>query len=88
MKIDESKMTPELFRKAAACKNVDELLALARESGFEVTKEEAEAYLAELSDYELNQETMEKVFGGGNNTYCYAVGGCAFKCSPLDGYDS
>ena len=33
---------------------------------FEVTKEEAEAYLAEMDDMELEEEALKKVAGGYN----------------------
>jgi nicotinate-nucleotide pyrophosphorylase len=46
------------------CKTADELMALAKAEGLDITKEEAEAYLAELADVELNEETLKKVAGG------------------------
>ena len=36
------------------CKNAEELMALAESEGITLTKEEAEAYLAEMEDVELN----------------------------------
>ena len=36
------------------CKTADELMALAKAEGFEITKDEAEAYFAELADVELD----------------------------------
>ena len=33
--------------------------------GIELTKEEAEAYLAELEDFELDSDVLQKVAGGG-----------------------
>ena len=36
------------------CKNAEELMALAESEGISLTKEEAEAYLAEMEDVELN----------------------------------
>ena len=44
----------ELIEKAMHCKNAEELMALARSEGITLTKEEAEAYLAEMEDVELN----------------------------------
>ncbi len=81
MELDRSKITPEMIQKAAACKNADELMALAKELGYEVTKEEAEAYLEELSGAELNPDALENVSGGIST--CYMVGGCAYKCGEL-----
>ena len=44
----------ELIEKAMHCKNAEELMALAESEGISLTKEEAEAYLAEMEDVELN----------------------------------
>ena len=62
----------ELIEKAMHCKNAEELMALARSEGITLTKEEAEAYLAEMEDMELNGEILNKVAGGScwSNTTC------------------
>jgi predicted DNA-binding protein len=62
----------ELIEKAMHCKNAEKLMALARSEGITLTKEEAEAYLAEMEDMELNGETLNKVAGGScwSNTTC------------------
>ena len=54
------------------CKNAEELMALAESEGITLTKEEAEAYLAEMEDMELNGEILNKVAGGScwSNTTC------------------
>ena len=44
----------ELIEKAMHCKNAEELMALAESEGISLTKEEAEAYLADMEDVELN----------------------------------
>ena len=49
------------------CETADELAALAKEEGFDITKEEAEAYLEEMKDIELDETMLKKVAGGG----CY-----------------
>ena len=46
------------------------------EEGYELTQEEAEAYLAELADVELDDETLNKAAGGDS---CYFVQ-CPSKC--------
>ena len=46
-------VTKEQIEKAMACETAEELMALAKEVGIELTKEEAEAYMAELEDFEL-----------------------------------
>ena len=62
----------ELIEKAMHCKNAEELMALAESEGISLTKEEAEAYLAEMEDMELNGEILNKVAGGScwSNTTC------------------
>ena len=64
MSINKDELTQEMILAAMQCKNVDELIALAKTGGYEVTEEEAEAYLKELEDYELDKETLQKVAGG------------------------
>ncbi len=81
MNIDKNNLTPEMIQQAMKCKSADELLALEKEAGCDMTREEAEAYLAEFSDFELNLDTLEKVSGGTKS--CYMVDGCAFKCGTL-----
>ena len=56
------------------CKNADELIALAKTGGFELTREEAEAFMAELTDVELDANTLKHVAGGG---FCYT------DCRPV-----
>ena len=48
MPINKNELTQEMIMKAMQCKDADELIALAKAEGKEITKEEAEAYLAEL----------------------------------------
>ena len=50
MPINKNELTKEMIEKAMQCKTVDELIALAKTEGFEITNEEAEAYMAELAD--------------------------------------
>ena len=52
MPINKKEITKEMLEKAMQCKTAEELIALAKAEGIEVTKAEAEAYLAELSDAE------------------------------------
>lgn len=64
MSIDKIELTKEQVAKAMACETADELMAMAKAEGIELTKEEAEAYLAELEDFELDEATLSKVAGG------------------------
>ena len=69
MSINKNELTKELIQKAMACKTAEELMATAKAMGYELTKDEAEAYLTELSDFELDSEALTKVAGGG----CYTA---------------
>ena len=64
MPIDKTKLTKELLDKAAKCETAEQLIALAKKAGCEITKAEAEAYLAELDNCELDNEELDKVAGG------------------------
>ena len=64
MPINKNELTKEMIEKAMQCKDADELIALAKSEGIELTKEEAEAYLAEMDDVELEAEALKKVAGG------------------------
>ena len=66
MPIDKSKLTKEMLEQAAACETAEELIALAKTEGVEITKEEAEAYLDELDNMELDTDTLAHVAGGGH----------------------
>ncbi len=64
MPINKNELTKEMLAKAMQCETADELIALAKTGGYELTKGEAEAYLAELADVELDEEVLQKVAGG------------------------
>ena len=66
MGINKNELTAEQVRKAMKCKDAAELMELSKSEGFEITQEEAEAYLEELSDFELDKENLDKVAGGYN----------------------
>ena len=63
-KLDLNSFTKEQIAMAKQCKTPEELIELAKKAGIELTKEQAEAYLDELQDVELDPETLEKVAGG------------------------
>ena len=64
MPINKNELTKEQIQKAMSCETAEELMALAKAEGIELTKEEAEAYMAEMEDIELDEETLAKVAGG------------------------
>ena len=72
MPINKNEITKEMLAKAMQCKNADELIALAKTGGIELTKEEAEAYMVELADVELDADTPKNVAGGGCYSECKA----------------
>ena len=59
-------LKPEMIEKAKAAKSAEELLALAKENGVEMTEEEAKAYFAELNSEscEIDDDDLENVSGG------------------------
>jgi predicted ribosomally synthesized peptide with nif11-like leader len=61
---DRNEITKEQIAKAMQCKSAEELIAFAKSEGIDITKEEAEAYLAEMNDVELDEEALKKVAGG------------------------
>ena len=61
---NENEPTREQIEKALACETAEELMALVKANGHEITKEEAEACMAELSDIELDKATLQQVAGG------------------------
>ena len=64
MAVNRKEITNEQIMKAAQCKTADELTALAKAEGFAITKEEAEAYMAEMDDMELDEQMLRNVAGG------------------------
>ena len=64
MSINKKEITKEMIMKAMQCKDADELIALAKAGGFDITKEEAGAYMAELADYDLDGEKLQAIAGG------------------------
>ena len=65
MEANKSEFTREQIQKAMACKTAEELMALAKAEGVDVTKEQAQAFLDEFADRELDEEAMKKIAGGG-----------------------
>ena len=53
-----------MMAKALQCKSADELIALAKTGGYELTKEEAEAYMADMADFELDTTSLKTIAGG------------------------
>ena len=64
MPIDKSKLTKEMLEKAMKCQTANELIAMAKTEGIEITKAEAEALFEKLQNEELDAGTLDKVAGG------------------------
>ncbi|SDC57217.1 nif11-like leader peptide domain-containing protein [Succiniclasticum ruminis] len=76
MAINKNEITKEMLEKAMQCKTADELMALAKSEGFEITKDEAEAYFAEFADVELDEKALRNVAGGScvtEGTSCWTL---------------
>ena len=56
-----NELSREQIEKAMACETAEELMAAAKSEGYELTKDEAEAYMA---DFELDEKTLAKAAGG------------------------
>ena len=81
MEIDKKKITKEQLKKALECKTAEELMALAKTEGYDITKEQAEAYLDEMENRQLDRRDLDKVAGGaGAGQSCYAY-------CPRDNWD-
>ena len=68
MPIDKSKLTDEMLAKAAMCQTAEQLIELAKTERMEITKAEAEAYLAEMDNVELDNAVLDKVARGIRNS--------------------
>ena len=64
---DEQKanFSQELIAKALDCETPEQLVELAKSEDIDLTLEEAEAYLSELDDIELDSQQLKAAAGGG-----------------------
>ena len=78
---DEQKanLSEELIAKAMQCETPEELVELAKTEGYDLTLEEAEAYLDEMDDFELDRQQLKSVAGG----YCPSDCGCRNQGYPF-----
>ena len=77
MESNGKEISSELMDKAAKCRTAEELLALAKENGIELTAEQAEAYLSAYQKGEITDEEMAAVAGGtrklSNSKSCFCL---------------
>ena len=64
--IDEQKanLSEEVIAKAMQCETPGQLVELAKTEGIDLTLEEAQAYLSEMDDIELDRQQLKAVAGG------------------------
>ena len=60
MLINKNELTKEKVAKLMSCETVEELMAVAKSEGIELTKEEAEAYMSEIDNKNLPLEDIAK----------------------------
>ncbi len=82
MPINRNEITKEMLAKAMRCINAEELIALAEKEGVALTKDEAEAYLAEMADIELEDRDLKNVAGG---ACWHCLDDCGVDTCPLQG---
>ena len=70
--INRNELTKEQIEKAMQCGTAEELIAAAKAEGIELTRDEAEAYMAELADFELDEAALQRAAGG--MSYCDTFG--------------
>lgn len=78
MPINEKQITQEMIVKAMQCESPEELREYAKSEGVDITEEEAKALFAELEDFELDNETLKQVAGGGLIDYVKDAGSTTF----------
>ena len=57
-------ITKEMLDAVILCTTPDELVDLAKSKGYDITQEQAEAYLEQFSSYELSDKELDNVSGG------------------------
>ena len=70
-KLNFQDIPQELLEQAMKCQDADELMELAKSQGYEFSKEEIEAYIAEFENLDLDDEQLDQIAGG---KVCYFVG--------------
>ncbi|MBR0261169.1 MAG: hypothetical protein IJQ85_05170 [Selenomonadaceae bacterium] len=66
----KANLSEELIAKAMQCETPEQLIELAKSEGIELTLDEAQAYLAEMDDFELDRQQLKAVAGGWDNSQC------------------
>ena len=82
---NEKEITKEQIYEAMKCNTAEELQAYAKTQGYDITMEEAEAYLAELDDVELDEAVLKKAAGGTGCQDRLYIGDCQTNCLIVNG---
>ena len=67
---EKANLSQEVIAKAMQCETPEQLVELAKSEGYDRTLDEAQAYLAEMDDFELDSQQLKAVAGG----YCVDCG--------------
>lgn len=62
--INMNELTQEQIIRMMNCETAEELMAVAKEEGYELTHEEAEQLMAKFENFELSEEALKNVAGG------------------------
>ena len=63
-RINGREITQEAIAEALRCDTVEALLEVAEKHGIDLTKEEAEVFLEEMDDIDLDHKVLSMVAGG------------------------
>ena len=64
------KTNKDMLAAAMQCKTADELVELAKSKGYDITQEQAEAYIEQFSSYELSDEELDEISSGIDTNWC------------------
>ena len=78
--MDIKDLTPEQMEKAKACKTPEEMLALAKEEGYELSEDELNAISGGVSEWSAGRIKRNE---GCLNDSCKSLYCEGFGCSPL-----
>ena len=65
-KIKGNEISQQAINEALRCDTVDALLEVAEKHGIDLTREEAEVFLEEMDDIDLDHKVLAMVAGGKN----------------------
>ena len=65
-KIKGKEISQQAINEALRCDTVDALLEVAEKHGIDLTREEAEVFLEEMDDIDLDHKVLAMVAGGKN----------------------